>query len=79
MEETRRETLRRSTSTGLLLTLAMARRPELLVLDEPTSGLDPLARQAFLAHLMKQVATSGMSVTLFVTFVGGTWSEWPII
>jgi ABC-2 type transport system ATP-binding protein len=44
------------------LTLAMARRPELLVLDEPTSGLDPLARQEFLAHLMNQVATSGMSV-----------------
>jgi ABC-2 type transport system ATP-binding protein len=44
------------------LTLAMARRPELLILDEPTSGLDPLARQEFLAQLMNQVATSGMSV-----------------
>ena len=44
------------------LTLAMARRPELLVLDEPTSGLDPLARQEFLAHLMNQVATSEIQI-----------------
>ena len=46
------------------LTLAMARRPELLILDEPTSGLDPLARLEFLALLMKQVSAHGMSVIL---------------
>ena len=34
--------------TQVALTLAMARRPELLILDEPTSSLDPLARQEFL-------------------------------
>jgi ABC-2 type transport system ATP-binding protein len=36
----------------VLLTLALARRPRLLVLDEPTSGLDPVARHEVLAELM---------------------------
>jgi ABC-2 type transport system ATP-binding protein len=44
------------------LTLAIARRPELLILDEPLSNLDPLARQEFLGLLMEQVATSGTTV-----------------
>ncbi|HEY0870583.1 MAG TPA: ABC transporter ATP-binding protein, partial [Acidothermaceae bacterium] len=36
----------------LALTLAIAKRPELLVLDEPVASLDPLARREFLQHLM---------------------------
>src|SRR5580693_3274617 len=32
----------------LALTLAIAKRPELLVLDEPVASLDPLARREFL-------------------------------
>ncbi len=36
--------LSRGQSTKLMLTLALAHRPELLILDEPTSGLDPIAR-----------------------------------
>ena len=32
----------------LALTLALARRPRLLILDEPLAALDPLARQDFL-------------------------------
>ena len=44
------------------LTLALARRPELLILDEPTSSLDPLARQEFLGHLMREASTTGLSV-----------------
>jgi ABC-2 type transport system ATP-binding protein len=36
----------------VLLLLALARRPRLLVLDEPTSGLDPVARHEVLAELM---------------------------
>ena len=32
----------------LALTLAMAKRPELLILDEPVASLDPLARREFL-------------------------------
>ena len=33
----------------LALTLAIAKRPELLILDEPVASLDPLARREFLA------------------------------
>ncbi len=32
----------------LALTLAVAKRPELLILDEPVASLDPLARREFL-------------------------------
>ncbi len=35
----------------LALTLAIAKRPELLILDEPVASLDPLARRAFLQDL----------------------------
>jgi ABC-2 type transport system ATP-binding protein len=48
----------------LALTLALAKRPELLILDEPVASLDPLARRAFLKHLMEAVADNGMSVVL---------------
>jgi len=44
------------------LTLALARKPNLLLLDEPLSDLDPLAREQFLKDLMTNVATAGMSV-----------------
>jgi len=48
----------------LALTLALARRPELLVLDEPMSSLDPLARIDFMATVMATVADDGVSVVL---------------
>ena len=48
----------------LALTLALARRPALLVLDEPLSSLDPLARHDFMASLMAAVAEDGLSVVL---------------
>ena len=35
----------------LALTLALAKRPEVLLLDEPVASLDPLARKDFLGHL----------------------------
>src|SRR6266700_162779 len=41
----------------LALTLAIAKRPELLLLDEPVASLDPLARREFLQDLMEVVAT----------------------
>jgi ABC-2 type transport system ATP-binding protein len=40
----------------LALTLAVAKKPELLVLDEPVASLDPLARREFLRGLMETVA-----------------------
>ncbi|HUP68701.1 MAG TPA: ABC transporter ATP-binding protein [Acidimicrobiales bacterium] len=48
----------------LALTLAMGKRPELLVLDEPVSSLDPLARREFLQDLMALVADQGPTVVL---------------
>ena len=48
----------------LALTLAVAKRPELLVLDEPVAALDPLARREFLQTLMEVVAVYGVSVVL---------------
>jgi len=50
----------------LALTLAVAKRPDLLLLDEPVASLDPLARREFLQDLMAAVAVTeqGLSVVL---------------
>jgi ABC-2 type transport system ATP-binding protein len=48
----------------LALTLALARRPRLLVLDEPMAMLDPVARHDFMASVMAAVADDGVSVVL---------------
>lgn len=48
----------------LALTLAVAKRPELLILDEPVASLDPLARREFLQTLMTVVAERNVSVVL---------------
>jgi ABC-2 type transport system ATP-binding protein len=48
----------------LALTLAVAKRPELLILDEPVASLDPLARREFLQRLMEFVADGNVSVLL---------------
>jgi ABC-2 type transport system ATP-binding protein len=48
----------------LALTLALARRPRLLVLDEPVAMLDPVARHDFMALVMTAMAAEGVSVLL---------------
>jgi ABC-2 type transport system ATP-binding protein len=48
----------------LALTLAIAKRPELLALDEPVASLDPLARREFLQSLMEFTAEHEVSVVL---------------
>jgi ABC-2 type transport system ATP-binding protein len=54
----------------LALTLALAKRPGLLILDEPVASLDPLARREFLRGLMEAVAERGLSVVLASHLVG---------
>ena len=48
----------------LALTLAVAKRPDLLLLDEPVASLDPLARREFLQGLMEHTAEHGTSLVL---------------
>jgi ABC-2 type transport system ATP-binding protein len=48
----------------LALTIAVAKRPVLLLLDEPVASLDPLARREFLQGLMEIVAKHEVSVVL---------------
>ncbi|MGH3292341.1 MAG: ABC transporter ATP-binding protein [Trebonia sp.] len=46
------------------LSLALAKRPQLLLLDEPVAALDPLARREFLTSLAEAVADGDLSVIL---------------
>ena len=48
----------------LALTLALARRPRLLVLDEPVAMLDPVARYDVMATVLTAAADDGVSVLL---------------
>lgn len=46
------------------LSLALSKRPDILLLDEPVAALDPLARREFLASLVEAVAEGDLSVML---------------
>jgi ABC-2 type transport system ATP-binding protein len=48
----------------LALTLALSKRPELLLLDEPVASLDPLASREFLQTLMAVVEERDVTVVL---------------
>ncbi|GAA1383263.1 ABC transporter ATP-binding protein [Kitasatospora putterlickiae] len=48
----------------LALTVAAAKRPDLLILDEPAAALDPLARSGFLDDLLEAVTELGASALL---------------
>jgi len=48
----------------LALTMAIAKRPALLILDEPVAALDPLARRGFTDDLTGVARSTGMGVVL---------------
>jgi ABC-2 type transport system ATP-binding protein len=60
----RNGTLSGGQQAQVALTLALAKRPQLLILDEPVASLDPLARREFLTGVLRAVTESGMTVVL---------------
>ncbi len=49
------------------LSLALAKRPRVLLLDEPVAALDPLARRHFLSTLTMAMAESGEDLTVLLS------------
>ncbi|WP_372370332.1 ABC transporter ATP-binding protein [Candidatus Uabimicrobium sp. HlEnr_7] len=56
--------LSRGFKSKLLLTMAMAHRPQLLILDEATSGLDVAVRREFLECVVETVEKEGHTVII---------------
>jgi ABC-2 type transport system ATP-binding protein len=54
----------------LALTIAAAKRPELLIFDEPAAALDPLARANFLRTVAESVTELGASAVLSSHLLG---------
>jgi ABC-2 type transport system ATP-binding protein len=46
----------------LMMLMALAQRPDLLILDEPTDGLDPMVRRDVLTALLDYVSEAGATV-----------------
>jgi ABC-2 type transport system ATP-binding protein len=57
-------TLSKGETGKLMILLALAQRPDLLVLDEPTDGLDPVVRRDVLGAVLDYVANEGASVLI---------------
>jgi ABC-2 type transport system ATP-binding protein len=62
---TRVDKLSKGENGKLLMLLALAQRPDLLILDEPTDGLDPVARRDVLEGLLAYVADT--QATVFIS------------
>ena len=60
--DTRINRLSKGENGKLLILLALAQRPDLLVLDEPTDGLDPVVRRDVLMAVIDFVSESGATV-----------------
>jgi ABC-2 type transport system ATP-binding protein len=56
--------LSKGESGKLLMLLALAQRPDLLVLDEPTDGLDPVVRRDILAAVLEYVTDHSATVLI---------------
>ncbi|MEU6753129.1 ABC transporter ATP-binding protein [Spirillospora sp. NPDC046719] len=54
----------------LALTIAAAKRPDLLIFDEPAAALDPLARAGFLRTLLESAAELGAAAVLSSHLLG---------
>ncbi|MDH5806048.1 MAG: ABC transporter ATP-binding protein, partial [Gemmatimonadota bacterium] len=48
----------------LMILLALAQRPDLLIMDEPTEGLDPIVRRDITSAVMDYVSEQGASVLI---------------
>ncbi|MBI3039912.1 ABC transporter ATP-binding protein [bacterium] len=57
--------LSRGTRKKLMLSLALAAQPTVLLLDEPLSGLDPVVREQILSTLIRTLSSQGK--TFFLT------------
>ena len=57
-------TLSRGMRGKLLIAMALARKPHLLVLDEPTDGMDPAGIEEVLTHLVDIAASEATTVVL---------------
>lgn len=61
-EDARVARLSKGETGKLMILLALAQRPELLILDEPTDGLDPMVRRDVLSAVLDYVGASGATV-----------------
>lgn len=62
--------LSKGMKTKVMLALALAHSPELLILDEPTAGLDPAARIEML-DILREFVSDGERSVLFSTHITG--------